>query len=125
MPLLPFIPIIGQLLDRVLPDPKVAEEAKQELAKIAVTGELQQIMGQLEINKVEAASSSLFVSGWRPYIGWVCGTALGYTYILAPFLSHFTSKPLPELSLTELMPVLLALLGLGSLRTYEKTKGVA
>jgi hypothetical protein len=128
MALLPFLPIIGQLLDRVLPDPAVAAAAKLELEKQVLNGELEAVLAQLDINKVEAASTSLFVAGWRPFIGWVCGSALAYTYMLQPFLVFAAtalgrSVSIPTLSLSDLMPVLFALLGLGTMRSYEIVKG--
>ncbi len=87
---------------------------------------------QAEINKVEAQHRSIFVAGWRPFIGWVCGAALAWNYILHPLFSWATvafmeSPPIPPptLSLGELMPVVLGLLGLGALRTVEKAGGKA
>jgi len=85
---------------------------------------------QTEINKIEAASSSVFVSGWRPFLGWVCGAAFTYNYILMPFI-FFVAKlcgsevELPYLDMGILVTLLFGMLGLGTLRTYEKTKGVA
>jgi len=78
----------------------------------------------------EAASSSVFVSGWRPFLGWVCGAAFTYNYILMPFI-FFVAKlcgsevELPYLDMGILVTLLFGMLGLGTLRTYEKTKGVA
>ena len=77
-PISAALDIGGKLIDRLWPDPTQAAAAKLELLKLQQSGELQQITGQLEINKVEAANPSVFVSGWRPFIGWVCGTALAY-----------------------------------------------
>jgi len=87
---------------------------------------------QAEINKVEAAHRSLFVAGWRPFIGWVCGAALAWNYIIQPLFSWATiafmdSPPIPPptLSLGELMPVVMGLLGLGAIRGVEKLAGKA
>lgn len=86
---------------------------------------------QIEVNKVEAASTSLFVAGWRPFCGWVCGSALAYNFILQPFLAFFITlykwqaPPLPSLDIGALMTVLLGMLGLGGLRSYEKVQGVS
>jgi hypothetical protein len=83
-------------------------------------------MGQLEINKVEAAHESRWVSGWRPFVGWVCGSALAYTYILEPFLRFLSvvifkyAGEFPTLEMTTLENILLGLLGLGTLRTVDK-----
>lgn len=125
MAFLSFLPILGPLIDKLVPDVNAAAQAKLELAKMEATGELQQVMAQLDINKVEAASTNLFVAGWRPFIGWVCGSALASNYILAPFVAALFGRALPQLSLTDLMPVLFALLGLGGMRSFEKVKGVA
>jgi hypothetical protein len=89
----------------------MAEKHAQELAK-----------GQLEVNKTEAAHKSLFVAGWRPAIGWICGMALLYSTILAPVLGiWFTVPPVDSALLTS---VLMGMLGLGAMRTVEKAKGV-
>lgn len=129
-PISAALDIGGKLIDRLWPDPAQAAAAKLELLKLQQSGELQQITGQLEINKVEAANPSVFVAGWRPFIGWVCGTALAYQYLVRPLsmgISAAVGHPIPAMpgldnNLWELM---FGLLGLGTLRTYEKTKGVA
>jgi hypothetical protein len=90
----------------------------------------QALLAQLEINKAEAASGSLFKGGWRPFVGWICGVALLYHFILTPLilfgvgLSGATIPPLPEFDMSSLMTVLMGMLGLGGLRTYEKQKGL-
>jgi hypothetical protein len=86
--------------------------------------------GQMTVNQVEATSSSLFVSGWRPFIGWICGAAFAYKFVLAPaaaFALTAAGHPvtLPVLDFTEMSTVLLGMLGIGGLRTLEKIKGVA
>ena len=97
----------------------MAEKHAQELAK-----------GQLAINKEEAKSSNIFVAGWRPFIGWSCGVALVWHFIAAPFIIFFaalfgaTLPPLPEFDMGSLMTVLMGMLGLGGLRTFEKYKKV-
>lgn len=83
---------------------------------------------QIEVNKAEAASSSTFVAGWRPFVGWICACGLGMQYIAFPFASWLLpiiGHPeihLPVMDLSELMPLLLGMLGLGALRTYEKVQ---
>ena len=121
----------GKLLERIIPDPLARANAQLELVKLHQTGELAHLAaetdlakGQLEINKVEAASSSLFVSGWRPSIGWLCSVSLGYQFLLRPLLITF-GKPAPPLDMADLLTLLLGMLGLGGLRTAEKIKGVA
>lgn len=129
-PISALLDIGGKVIDRVWPDPAQAAAAKFELFKMQQSGELQQIAGQMEINKVEAASNSLFVSGWRPNIGWICGAALGWNFIVRPAIIAIATLfghpvVLPPADMSELMPVLLGILGLGTLRTVEKIKGVA
>ena len=91
--------------------------------------ENQILEGQMAINKVEASSKNWFVSSWRPLIGYICGAALAYHFILAPFLHSIffvyeVEFPLPELEVGMLMNLLTAMLGIAGLRTWEKTKGV-
>lgn len=129
-PVSAVLDIGGKLIDRLWPDPAQAAAAKLELIKLERAGELQVIMGQLAINQVEAASPSIFVSGWRPWIGWVCGMAFAWNWIGLP-IALFGAKlagvevEMAPASLTEMMPVLLGMLGLSGLRTREKEKGVA
>jgi hypothetical protein len=105
------------VIGRIWPDKTEAE--KQQLAAA-----VQLVQGQLEINKVEAASPSVFVSGWRPFIGWVCGLACAWNWIGLPILRMYVPDLTPA-NLTEMMPVLMGLLGLGALRTVEKINNVA
>ncbi len=88
------------------------------------------LLGQIEINKVEAASRSVFVAGWRPFIGWSCGAAMVYSYVAQPILAFALAQSghlvdLPRVELGEMMPVLLGMLGLGGMRSFEKLKGVS
>lgn len=131
-----LIPVLGNLLDRIFPDQKAAAEAKLEVMRMAQAGELAQldaevklITGQIEVNKVEAANQSLFVAGWRPAIGWVCGAAFAFKFILGPaavVVMAMVGHPitLPEFDFTEMSTILMGMLGLGALRTVEKVKGV-
>jgi hypothetical protein len=129
-PITAVLDIGSKVIDRLWPDPAQAASAKLELYKLQQSGELQQIMGQLEINKAEAASASVFVSGWRPFIGWTCGAACAWNWvgisvakvIAAFFQYHIVLTPA---DLSEMLPVLMGMLGLGVLRTAEKMKGVA
>lgn len=132
-----LIPLIGSVIDRLFPDPKAAGEAKLKLMEMTQTGELAQLAattdlakGQLEVNKVEAGNSSVFVSGWRPAVGWVCAFSMFFKYIGGPLLvvvGGYTgvAVKLPDIDAMELMPILLGMLGLGVYRTVEKVKGVA
>lgn len=119
----------SKILDRLFPDPAQADAAKLELLKMQQTGELAQMTGQMEINKVEAASPSVFTSGWRPFIGWVCGAGCAWNWIVLPvaqFVFQVAGHPLPvdQADLSEMLPVLIGMLGLGTLRTYERNKGL-
>ena len=98
-----------------------------DLEKTQLAGVIAQLQGQLDTDKAEAASKSVFVAGWRPWIGWVCGSAFAWAYVLQPFCAFALSAfhvqvMLPTLDLSEMMPVLLGMLGLGGLRTYEKVQ---
>ena len=120
-------PVINKILD-FIPDPKQKLEAQQQL----MAGLMQWDSQQTQINAVEAANDNLFVAGWRPFIGWVCGTAFAYKFVLQPFLVFiivacgidFDVDQLPTLDWSELSMVLMGLLGLGGLRSFEKIKGV-
>jgi hypothetical protein len=131
--------IVGKIIDaavsRIWPDPVEQAKVQLELAKLAQAGEfkelefeLAQMTGQMEINKAEAASGDRFTSGWRPFIGWICGTAFAIQFVVGPvvvFGSKLAGKALefPTMDWDQLMPVLFGMLGLGAYRTYEKVKG--
>lgn len=135
-PVSALLEIGSKVIDRVFPDPTAAASAKLELIKLQQSGELAAMTmetelakGQLAVNQVEAESSSLFVSGWRPWIGWVCGGAFAWNWIglpLANFALAIIQHPVNLLpaDMSEMLPVLLGMLGLGGLRTYERVKGV-
>ena len=115
-----------KVLDKFVPDPAAKQQAEAELRNSLQKWD----EAQTEVNKVEAGSRSLFVAGWRPFIGWVCGSAFAYHYVLQPFLLFLfalygKTVALPVFSMESLLTVLLGLLGLGGMRTYEKFKGVS
>lgn len=116
--------LAGKAIDRIWPD-KTEQEKAQLAAAVAI------VQGQMEVNKAEAASSSTFVAGWRPFIGWVCGSACAWNWIGVPIAKAFlpmlagVSLTVAPADLSEMLPVLMGMLGLGGLRTFEKTKGVA
>lgn len=93
----------------------------------------QLVVAQADVDKAEAASPNMFIAGWRPFVGWVCGTGLAYGLVLQPFatfiatVAHRTLDPkqLPTLDVATLIGLLIPMLGLGAYRTYEKTQGVA
>lgn len=131
--------LVGKVAERIWPDPLERAKNQLRLMELEQAGEFKQIDAMLEaarqqteINKEEARHGSLFVAGWRPFVGWVCGSSLAYTFILQPLVQFlvvlygvdFDAAELPTLDMGELMTVLLGMLGLGGLRTYEKFKGV-
>lgn len=136
-PLTAVLEIGGKVIDKIWPDPVEREKAKYELFKLQQNGELAQLAadtelakGQLLINGEEAKSPSMFVSGWRPAIGWICALACGWNWIglkIALFIAAYLGKELhmAPADVSEMMPVLLGMLGLGGLRTMEKVQGVA
>lgn len=125
----------SKLVDKFFPDKAQANEAKLKLLEMQQNGELAQLAGlqasdkqQTDVNLVEAQSPSLFKSGWRPAIGWICGLGLAYQYLTLPILAwystnHSMSAP-PPLDMATLTQLLFGILGLGALRTLEKLKGV-
>ena len=121
------IEALGTVIDKVFTSDDEREQARAVLAKIAQKPHIL----QAEINKIEAAHRSVFVAGWRPFIGWVCGAALGYSFIARDLIAwgmsiHSPGTPLPpELAMENLITVLVSLLGLGGLRTIEKLQGRA
>lgn len=128
-PVTALLDIGGKVIDRIWPDPTAAANAKFELFKLQQSGELAQIAGQLKINEEEAKHPSIFVSGWRPFVGWTCGVGLVYSFIGQPLLawaSNIANYPVPPtLDLSTLLTILMGMLGLGGLRTYEKISNVA
>jgi len=103
------------------------DKSAQEQAQLAAAVQL--VQGQLEINKAEAASPHVFTSGWRPFIGWVCGTACAWNWLGLPiakfgFAAAGHSLTLSPADLSEMWPLLMGMLGLGGLRTYERVRGV-
>ena len=114
---------VTSLLDKVIEDKDTKNNIAFELATMAERHAQELAKGQLEVNKVEAAHKNLFVSGWRPAVGWCRCLALLYSTILSPILGIWFTVPPVDSSL--LTTILLGMLGLGGLRTIEKTKSVA
>ena len=123
-------PVAG-LLDKFVEDKDQKNALAHEIATMAERQAHESVMAQIEVNKAEAASASLFKGGWRPAVGWVCAMALLYHFILQPVLlfgvavAGVAIPALPEFDMASLMPILLGMLGLGGLRTVEKIKGKA
>ena len=112
-----------KLLDKVIEDKDQKAALAHELATMADRHAQELAQGQLEVNKVEAAHKSLFVAGWRPAIGWVCALGLFYNVILANIIGIWVD--VPEIDTTLLVPVMMGMLGLGAMRSYEKVQGVS
>jgi len=123
-------PVTG-LLDKFIEDKDQKALLAHELATLADKQANEIALAQIEVNKAEAASGSLFKGGWRPFIGWVCGVAFAYHFVLQPLIIFGVSvygveiPALPEFEMSTLLTVLGGLLGLGTLRTYEKSKGLS
>jgi len=131
-----LVPLLGKVFDRVLPDQAARDAANLEILKLAQTGELAQLnadvqlaTNQTNVNIEEAKSENIFKSGWRPWIGWVCGTGFGIQFVIGP-LGEWSSALLghpvkfPQMDLSQMMPLLFGMLGLGTLRSVEKIKGL-
>ena len=127
---LAIVEIGAKLLDKIIPDKDARDKAQAELLRAAQDQDFQKAIAQIEVNKVEAQHTSLFVAGWRPAIGWICVIGLGYNFLLYPMMTwlvvvtgaEFTPPPLLSENLMELV---MGMLGLGALRSFEKWKGVA
>ena len=132
-----IIPAITQVLDKIIPDPQAAAEAKLKALELAQKGdlaaldaELRLALGQIEVNKAEAATD-MFRGGWRPAVGWVCVVGLAYQFVMQPVLPWVVAlfgaqvPPLPAIDNETLMVLLTGMLGLGGLRTIERVKGKA
>ena len=115
-------PVTG-LLDKFIQDKDQAAKLAHEIATMADNHAQELAKGQLAVNKAEAESGSLFIGGWRPFVGWVCGIGLMYNVILSQFLAIWFEVPTVDPSL--LTPVLMGMLGMGAMRSYEKKSGVA
>lgn len=124
------------LIKKIWPDPAKQAEELRKLEEIRQRGDLAELQaytsilaGQLEINKEEAKHPSILVAGWRPFVGWVCGGAFAWKYIMFPIVTWVMGlfgvvSTSPVVNTSELMPLLLAMLGIGGYRTYEKLKQV-
>lgn len=126
--IIPLLDIGSRLIDRLIPDPEKKAAAELELLKLSQEGDLKKILGQLEINAREAAHPSIFVAGWRPFVGWTCGVGLFYQAVLHNLLNWvavmYALPTLPAMDSELLIYVLGAMLGIAGLRTYEKKSGV-
>ena len=126
-----LLPAVTDVIGRFLPEDKEKRAAaEREIEKQLATHLAKIDLAQLEINKQDAAHRNIFVAGWRPFIGWSCGIAMCYAYIIQPITIFVLAQTgnlvsLPTLDLSEMMPVLLGMLGLGGLRSFEKYKKIS
>ncbi len=130
-----LLPALGTLIDRLIPDRAAAEKAKAEMEQQLVTAANAAAMAQVEVNKIEAGHSSVFVAGWRPAIGWVCAASMALYYIPMALVGTAlwawaciqagAVVPRPEMGIVEIIGLVTSLLGMGTLRTTEKLNGVA
>ena len=115
-----------KVLDKFIPDPAAKAQAESELRDSLMNWDGQ----QAAIHQAEAGNENVFVSGWRPFVGWTCGASFAWNFVLMPFCNFWLvvggHKPIDlNFDMNTLMTVLLGMLGLGGMRTYEKLKGVS
>jgi hypothetical protein len=127
---LDILSIGAKLLDKIIPDRDAREKAQYELLKASQDQEFQAMMAQVAVNQEEAKNSSVFVSGWRPHIGWTCGIAFSLHFVVFPLVNFGLiamgyKEVVVSFDMTTLLTVLGGMLGIGGLRTIEKIKGVA
>lgn len=132
--------IIGaglQIINKFIPDPAQKAQAAFEMAQLQQQSEFKELDAQIaamqaqtDTNKTEASNQNLFVAGWRPFIGWICGSGLAWNFAAIPMINAvmvIIGHPvnIAEADLSEMMPLLIGMLGLGGMRTYEKIQGVS
>jgi len=121
--------ILNTLVTRAIPDPTLKAQLQLDLAQAQLAAETDLAKAQAAINQTEAANPNLFVSGWRPFVGWVCGLGLAYAFLIKPIASPLIQKwsgvPMEALDVGTLLTLLFGMLGLGGMRTVEKLSGVA
>ena len=121
---------VSDILDKVVEDKDQKARLAHEIATMAERHAQELAKGQIDINKEEAKSRNIFIAGWRPFVGWTCGLALFWHFLGLPVTLFITGwfdlqhPPLPEFDMNSLMTVLLGMLGLGGMRSFEKFKGL-
>jgi len=128
-----LLPVVGTVIDKLvdrIPDPAARERAKLEAEATLLAASIEEMRGQVEINKIEAGNASIFVAGWRPAIGWSCAVAFGFMYVISPLVVWLGgifgfSLPQPKFDADALMSLTFGMLGIAGFRTFEKIKGVA
>ena len=121
---------VSKILDKAIPDQDLKRKLSHEIATMSEKHAQELALAQINVNAAEAASGSMFKGGWRPCIGWICGVAFGYHFVLQPVIIFIVAligmdiPDLPSFEMSTLLTVLGGMLGIGSLRTYEKQKGL-
>jgi hypothetical protein len=120
---------LNTLVTRTIPDPTLKAQLRRELELAQMAADADMAKAQAAINQTEAANPNLFVSGWRPFVGWVCGLGLAYAFLIKPIASPLVQKwsgvPMEALDVSTLLALLFGMLGLGGMRTVERLSGVA
>lgn len=134
---IPILDAVFKIVDKLIPDPQAKAQAKLDVLRMEQEGyfkeldaDLQLALAQANINKAEAESKDPFTSGWRPFIGWVCGVGFAVQFVFGPLATwvvalYGKSVTFPEMDTATMMPLLFGMLGLGAYRTFEKSRGVA
>lgn len=122
-----LLPILGGVIDRVIPDRAAADKAKLEVQATLLDAATKSALAQIDVNKTEAAHGSIFVAGWRPAIGWICAAALAYSYMIVPlvgFALTMAGKPVPKWPVLDnnLWELMFGMLGMGALRSWDKAQ---
>ena len=120
------IEVADKVLGKFIPDKNLKMKLQKEMTMAFHDANL----AQIQLNKQEAAHKNIFVAGWRPFVGWICGVALAYHFVLSPIIETVliasgVAMDLPSFEFSQLSSILMGMLGLGGLRTYEKMKGVS
>ncbi len=120
------IEVADKVLGKFIPDKNLKMKLQKEMTMAFHDANL----AQIQLNKQEAAHKNIFVAGWRPFVGWTCGVALAYHFIVSPIVETIliaagVTVDLPSFEFSQLSSILMGMLGLGGLRTYEKMKGVS
>ena len=122
-----LLPILGGVIDRVIPDRAAADKAKLEVQATLLDASTKSALAQIDVNKTAAAHNSIFVAGWRPAIGWICAAALAYSYMIVPlvgFALTMAGKPVPKWPVLDnnLWELMFGMLGMGALRSWDKAQ---
>jgi hypothetical protein len=122
-----LLPLLGGVIDKVIPDRAAAEKAKLEMQSKLLDAATTGALAQIEVNRTEAGHQSVFVAGWRPAIGWICAAALAYSYMIVPlvgFTLTLMGQPVPRWPVLDgnLWELMFGMLGLGALRSYDKAQ---